>query len=409
MFHYHGKMYFLHRDNMANHVLFFLVSVLTLTFTAPLCAQSLSDLYDHTRNQLTRINDSRPDKMERNVKALNDWLQGPISLQFSTLPSQSVGGTDEYEVGVFLPFKPPSRREVDRQQSQLARTVSAMQEQRFSLLVSGLVRQALWKRITAQTEYEGLLDKQAWISSLDNTMEAYLKSGEIDRATYLRWEQEKLTHSLAVKQAQITLQSATRYYRQIAGTESLPVQPVENVVKNAPSLLQNHPELTLLVLSQQQLDINYDLADQSLAPWMLGVIARQLRGPAGNDNLLGVNINIPISGSGTTSVNDHALWQDARNTLTNALAETHARLSLQLNDAINEYEYANEAVSVLYRQMQIGEEITALYANQQQSLPRVLWLEQLIAQQDRRLEHEKMKIHLAQAASKINQIAGVTL
>ncbi|MDB2330439.1 hypothetical protein N9V74_01870 [Alteromonas sp.] len=394
---------------MANHVLFFLVSVLTLTFTAPLCAQSLSDLYDHTRNQLTRINDSRPDKMERNVKALNDWLQGPISLQFSTLPSQSVGGTDEYEVGVFLPFKPPSRREVDRQQSQLARTVSAMQEQRFSLLVSGLVRQALWKRIAAQTEYEGLLDKQAWISSLDNTMEAYLKSGEIDRATYLRWEQEKLTHSLAVKQAQITLQSATRYYRQIAGTESLPVQPVENVVKNAPSLLQNHPELTLLVLSQQQLDINYDLADQSLAPWMLGVIARQLRGPAGNDNLLGVNINIPISGSGTTSVNDHALWQDARNTLTNALAETHARLSLQLNDAINEYEYANEAVSVLYRQMQIGEEITALYANQQQSLPRVLWLEQLIAQQDRRLEHEKMKIHLAQAASKINQIAGVTL
>jgi cobalt-zinc-cadmium efflux system outer membrane protein len=402
-------MYFLHRDNMAKHVIFFLVGIFTLTFVVPLHAQSLSDLYDHTRNQLTRIHDSSPDKMGRNVKALNDWLQGPISLQFSALPSQSAGGTDEYEVGVFLPFRPPSRREVDRQQSQLARSVSAMQEQRFSLLVSGLVRQALWKRIMAQTEYEGLLDKQAWITSLDNTMEAYLKSGEIDRATYLRWEQEKLTHSLAVKQARISLQSATRYYQQITGTESLPVQPEEYVVKNAPSLLQNHPELTLLVLSQQQLDINYDLTDQSLAPWMLGIIARQLRGPAGNDNLLGVNINIPISGSRTTSVNDQALWQDARNTLTNALAETYARLSMQLNEAVNEYEYANEAVNVLYRQMQIGEEITALYANQQQSLPKVLWLEQLIAQQDRRLEHEKMKVHLAQAASKINQIAGVTL
>ena len=240
-------------------------------------------------------------------------------------------------------------------------------------------------------------------------MEAYLKSGEIDRATYLRWEQEKLTHSLAMRQARISLHTATRYYQHITGTEALPVQPIENVVKNAPSLIHNHPELTLLVLSQQQLDINYDLADQSLAPWMLGVIARQLRGPAGNDNLLGVNITIPISGSGTTSVSDYALWQDARNTLTNALAETYARLSLQLNEAVNDYEYAVEAVNVLYRQMQIGEEITALYASQQQSLPKVLWLEQLIAQQDRRLEHEKMKVNLAQAASKINQIAGVTL
>jgi len=409
MFHYHGKMYFLHRDNMANHVLFFLVSAIALTYIAPLKAESLSDLYDHTRNQLTRINDSRPDKMERNVKALNDWLQGPITLQASALPSHSTEGTDEYEVGVFLPFKPPSVREIDRQQSQLARTVSAMQAQRFSLLVSGLVRQALWKRVMAQTNYDGLLRKQAWITALDNTMEAYLESGEIDRATYLRWQQEKLSHKLAVKQASITLKSAVDYYHHTVGTDALPTEVVEDVAKNASSLLQHHPELRLIALSQQQLDINYDLADQSLSPWTLGLIARQLRGPAGNENLLGVNINIPISSSGTTTANDHALWQDARNALTNALAETYASLTWQLNEATIEYEYANEAVNVLFQQVHIGEEITALYGKQQQNLPKVLWLEQLIAQQDLRIEQEKMKVRLAEAASKINQIAGVTL
>ena len=61
------------------------------------------------------------------------------------------------------------------------------------------------------------------------------------------------------------------------------------------------------------------------------------------------------------------------------------------------------------KQVALGEEISALYSQQANSLPKVVWLEQLLAQQDTILALEKMKVRRAQAASKLNQIAGVAL
>jgi len=181
------------------------------------------------------------------------------------------------------------------------------------------------------------------------------------------------------------------------------------VIPNIDNAIQTHPELTLLLLSQQQLNLNYDFADQSLAPWTLGIIARQLKGPAGNNNLLGVSVNIPLTGSDTTSVNDYALWRDASNALNGSLATTYARIQQQLSETTATYEYTKEAEKVLSKQVTLGEEIAALYLKQADSLPKVVWLEQLLSQQDTILALEKMKVRRAEAASKLNQIAGVAL
>ncbi|WP_269518656.1 hypothetical protein [Alteromonas sp. BMJM2] len=372
-------------------------------------AKTLPDIYNGARHRLTQLYQNNPDHIGHKVKAVNQWLQGPASLQLVALPSNTSNGEDEYEIGVFLPFRSPQGRALDKQQSEIAQRFAEAREQRFSLLASGLFREALWRRVMAQTEFEGLKKKQKWINSLDVTLQQQAQSGELNRATLLRWEQEKLSHQLTLSQAKITLSNAQHYYQQITGTQELPSTLQETLIPNIDQAIQTHPELNLLSLSQQQLDINYNLADQSLAPWTLGIIARQLKGPAGNNNLLGVSVNIPLTGSDTTSANDYALWRDASNALSEALATTYARIKQQASEVTANYQYTQEAEKVMAKQVALGEEISALYSQQTSSLPKVVWLEQLLAQQDTILALEKMKVRRAQAASKLNQIAGVAL
>lgn len=391
------------------HYLTFLFFSVLLMVSGSSVAKTLPDIYDGARTRLTQLYQNNPDQIKHKVKAVNQWLQGPASLQLVALPSNTSNGEDEYEIGVFLPFRSPQGRALDKQQSEIAQRFAEAREQRFSLLASGLFREALWRRVMAQTEFEGLKKKQKWINSLDVTLQQQAQSGELNRATLLRWEQEKLSHQLTLSQAKITLSNAQHYYQQITGTQELPNTLQETLTPNIDQAIQTHPELNLLSLSQQQLDINYNLADQSLAPWTLGIIARQLKGPAGNNNLLGVSVNIPLTGSDTTSANDYALWRDASNALSEALATTYARIKQQASEVTANYQYTQEAEKIMAKQVALGEEISALYSQQANSLPKVVWLEQLLAQQDTILALEKMKVRRAQAASKLNQIAGVAL
>ncbi|MEQ3638328.1 MAG: hypothetical protein ABNH03_01110 [Alteromonas sp.] len=391
------------------HYSSFLIFLVLLLASGNGIAKTLPDIYDGARTRLTQLYKNNPDQIKHKVKAVNHWLQGPASLQLVALPSNTANGEDEYEIGVFLPFRSPQGRALDKQQSELTQRFIKVREQRFSLLASGLFREALWRRVMAQTEFEGLQEKQKWIDSLDVSIQKQSQSGELDRATLLRWEQEKLSHQLTLSQAKITLSNAQQYYQQITGTEELPSMVQETLTSDINKAIQTHPELNLLSLSQQQLDINYNLADQSLAPWTLGIIARQLKGPAGNDNLLGVSVNIPLTGSDTTSVNDYALWRDASNALNEALATTYARIKQQVSEVTASYQYTQEAEEVMAKQVALGEEISTLYSQQTNSLPKVVWLEQLLAQQDTILALEKMKVRRAQAVSKLNQIAGVAL
>ncbi|WP_338519671.1 TolC family protein [Alteromonas gracilis] len=381
--------------------------MLLLFLTGVSQATSLSVLYDNTTQRLKRVYDVNPEKLQNNADAINHWLQGPASLQLIALPSQEQGGTDEFEVGVFLPFRSLAARELDNQQLALTEAFDIARDKRFSLMTSGLVREALWRRLVARAQVDGLQAKQVWIESLDTLILQLQKTGELDQAAFLRWQQEKLTQQLALRKAHISLERAQLHYRRVMGTDELPEQTTEALSDRLDEKLQAHPELKLLLISQSQLDLNLTQSDQSLSPWTLGLIARQLRGPTGSENLVGVSINIPLSDG--TPVSNYASWKEAHNTLNHALAETYTTLQLQLSEALQEVDYLSEALLVLEQQVNLGEEITALYQKQKDALPKTFWLEQLIAQQDLKLDFAMYKVRYAEAISKVNQVAGVTL
>ena len=396
---------------MNTRYLFILLSFLvsSLFSISSVAAETLSAITNNTTQRLKQIYNVNPEKLQDNVKSINRWLQGPASLQLIALPSNTQGGTDEYEVGVFFPFRSPAGRELDAQQLSITNALDNLQETRFRLMTSGLIREALWQRLFAKAEVDGLLKKQEWIASLDGVIAGLAKTGELDRIASLRWQQEKLSQQLALKKAQMALEKAQKQYKQVTGTDVLPEQVTEVLAGDLENKLQTHPELRLLTLSQSQIDMNLAQSDQSLSPWVLGVIARQLRGPAGNENLLGVSINIPLTGTNTTTASDYAVWQDASNAMTEALAQTYTRLLLQMNEATNDYALSSEAQETLTEQVAIGEQITSLLQDQADSIPKVYWLEQLIAHQDLLIEQAQMRIRRQEAIAKMNQIAGVVL
>ena len=396
---------------MNTRYLFILLSFLvsSLFSISSVAAETLSAITNNTTQRLKQIYNVNPEKLQDNVKSINRWLQGPASLQLIALPSNTQGGTDEYEVGVFFPFRSPAGRELDAQQLSITNALDNLQETRFRLMTSGLIREALWQRLFAKAEVDGLLKKQEWIASLDGVIAGLAKTGELDRIASLRWQQEKLSQQLALKKAQMALEKAQKQYKQVTGTDVLPEQVTEALAGDLENKLQTHPELRLLTLSQSQIDMNLAQSDQSLSPWVLGVIARQLRGPAGNENLLGVSINIPLPMGEGNSANNYASWKATRDELTEALAETYTRLQTQLNDALQQVNYLTEATNNLEEQVELGVEIADLYQQQGSVLPKTFWLEQLIAQQELKLTLSLNRLRRAEAISKVNQIAGVTL
>ena len=396
---------------MNTRYLFILLSFLvsSLFSISSVAAETLSAITNNTTQRLKQIYNVNPEKLQDNVKSINRWLQGPASLQLIALPSNTQGGTDEYEVGVFFPFRSPAGRELDAQQLSITNALDNLQETRFRLMTSGLIREALWQRLFAKAEVDGLLSKQEWIASLDGVIASLAKTGELDRIASLRWQQEKLSQQLALKKAQMALEKAQKQYKQVTGTDVLPEQVIEALAGDLENKLQTHPELRLLTLSQSQIDMNLAQSDQSLSPWVLGVIARQLRGPAGNENLLGVSINIPLPMGEGNSANNYASWKATRDELTEALAETYTRLQTQLNDALQQVNYLTEATNNLEEQVELGVEIADLYQQQGSVLPKTFWLEQLIAQQELKLTLSLNRLRRAEAISKVNQIAGVTL
>ena len=71
--------------------------------------------------------------------------------------------------------------------------------------------------------------------------------------------------------------------------------------------------------------------------------------------------------------------------------------------------YLTEATNNLEEQVELGVEIADLYQQQGSVLPKTFWLEQLIAQQELKLTLSLNRLRRAEAISKVNQIAGVTL
>lgn len=372
-------------------------------------AESLNQLAENVALRFERNYAANPKHVEQTVKTVNRWLQGPVTFQGFALKSDLTTGNDELEAGVFLPFRSPEGRNLDAQQMSLSDEISALRKQRLKLVVSGLVREALWTRLTNETQLSGLTQKSEWIARFDSVIESLYAQGEISRLVYLHWQQQKLSHHLKRVEAQFATEQSINYYTQVTGTDSVPSAYNETLVTQPYNAISQHPELKLLSLSQSQIDLNLDMSGNVSVPWTLGMIARQLRGPTGNENLLGLYVNIPLPVNDSLSATNYAAWKDARDAVTEMTVETYAHLQQQLGQAMSDYQYLKEAQTLIQQQVALADEIEQYYLEQKASLPQLLWLEKLIEQQDMRIALMMNRVKRNESIARINQVAGVSL
>ncbi|MEE4246840.1 MAG: hypothetical protein V2I33_15620 [Kangiellaceae bacterium] len=394
---------------MKNSSTTIVICLLLSSLSALSNAASLKDIYKSTYDQLYKQYFLSNSELSNGINNINEWLQGPITAQVSALESHGAADADEYELALVIPFRSPSGRSLDKKQKLLEQEILERRKQRFGLYVSGLLRQSIWQWRIAETEFTWLKNKQVWLKDLAVSVDRLQKAGEIDQASFLQWRQQNLAHQMRLKRAELTLAQAKANYRSITGSESLPDNVVETMVERRDLQIMRHPELLLLQLTESQIELSYRQSQVSLQPWQVGIVGRQFNSVLGTESLVGVTFSIPISSNQSTSANNYSEWKKARDALSDTKLETYTQLKRQLTNALHHYSYLSEAQNLLQKQVDLGVKINAIYSKQKTDLPRSYWLEQLIKQQDLKLELEKNRTALSEAVSKINQIVGITL
>ena len=175
------------------------------------------------------------------------------------------------------------------------------------------------------------------------------------------------------------------------------------------SVLNRHPDLVLLRLSMQQATLALNASSHSASPWTVGMVARQLRGPSGNENLVGVSVDIPLSIGNENSQADVNDWQTSMASMQNALTETQLALLQQLKQSQRELTQVQYEVQILERQVALSQAISQQQQQQQGEVAQQLIIQSLLEQQNLTQELALANLKIAEIKAKINQISGKAL
>ena len=83
------------------------------------------------------------------VSSTQQWLAGPLELQLTALNSNEAYGTDEYEISINANINSLATQNINKQISQLQRSLNITLAQAQLLFFSGITREVLWERLLA--------------------------------------------------------------------------------------------------------------------------------------------------------------------------------------------------------------------------------------------------------------------
>lgn len=385
-----------------------LLSILTPFFILSGNVQALT-LAELQASAQQHLQQAQQDSTQQRYAKLSSWLAGGVSLQASAMQSNQSLGTDEYEVGLFVPINSPTARTTVKQQNALTMQLTEALDQRFALFTSGLIREALWQRVMAQKSYDLEQQKQAWLAQQLADNKIRFEAGELTQVAWSQWQLQALYAERAFAIAEAKLEQAVGYYRDVTGTDELPEQFIETPSDDPMSVLNRHPDLVLLRLSMQQATLALNASSHSASPWTVGMVARQLRGPSGNENLVGVSVDIPLSIGNENSQADVNDWQTSMASMQNALTETQLALLQQLKQSQRELTQVQYEVQILERQVALSQAISQQQQQQQGEVAQQLIIQSLLEQQNLTQELALANLKIAEIKAKINQISGKAL
>jgi hypothetical protein len=399
----------MHRTtHCTSQIILFFVFMMTSLLAYGQTQVSLSQLRERVQSQLAQQHGALTDT---SAVAVQRWLDGPVTLQLSTLQSTEAGGSDEYEIAVNMPMSSAAAVGLKDEFKVTNDNLLLVNHLRQQLSVSGIVRNLVWERTLAQQKVTSLEDKLRWFDTFRETLQKQGDVGELSRIALLVWQQNYLLVKRELLAARSELSLVKAQYVQLTGLQDLPLDINEGLSDKVSTSPDTHPDIRALQLEHQLALQTFNLSTSSNQGWQLGLMAKQLESNGFSEQQVGVSVGIPLGFTQSTNVQSLATWKQAEKS--NAMALMNRRIDIQqsLRKALAQQQLLQQQIILLEQEVALGQQIQDQWMalNTASELAQGAWLTELIRQKDLTYELAKTRLLLNQQNARINQISGIPL
>ena len=339
------------------------------------------------------------------------WLAGLPSVSVSYLDSSERTGTDETELALDLPLNSPRQRRVDRSLRQLDEQLREAHAHNRRLLLSGLIREAVWSQRIAAEQADSAGRKMTLLRRLEQRQRELHAGNAISTYALLLVEKELVDAELQQMEFKRAAQQWMQRYRQLTGLGVIPEQIEEPEPVAGAFRPQQHPAWVALDLGWLQRQQLLLAASPQAEPWNLSLYAKQLDSPALEENQYGLGLEIPLTFLRVARASDNSQWlEESRRT-----SLEKDRLALELegrwNRLVAEGRALREGQDLLQRASELGREIAREVKDLQASneLEEEIALRRIMEAIDGRAEVAVNRLRIAQNVAMRRQAAGLAL
>lgn len=343
------------------------------------------------------------------VSSTQKWLAGPLELQLTALNSNEAYGTDEYEISINANINSLATQNINKQISQLQRSLNITLAQAQLLFFSGITREVLWERLLAAQAVSGLEQKLDWINTYIKQLTEQVSANEASHYALLIAQQLHLAVQTELFSAEQKKQLTERRYHEVFGTQFLPSEFEEDT--DTPPQLATHPSVRLAEL-QHELALNaHKLAASSASAWQLGLMLKHINTAGMSEQQLGISLGIPITLGKDYSVLTSTEWVLAEQAFRQESVARQASLQQQYNLADTTLRILNQQHAMLEQQVELGKQITQQLSliSQRNELEQSAWFNEIAKQLDLKNALEHSRLLCLQQQAKLHQIAGIPL
>tara|TARA_R110001592_G_scaffold1212_2_gene7156 strand:+ start:23396 stop:24643 length:1248 start_codon:yes stop_codon:yes gene_type:complete len=244
------------------------------------------------------INDQKNGQHEKIKIEKPSWLASSPKIGVSYLKSDLQLGSNEAEVNISLPIKSWLQRDIDEKLYTSSHFTRALQIENKGLMLSGVIREQLWKIELAEDKKNNLKQKLSFLTKLEKQYQELFQSASINHYPLLLIKKEKLDSQMAQLEIEQTVAQLYHQYSLLTGFTSLPKDINEQSLESDISLnklLTNHPQIKKLDQDWFEQKQQLKLTSNQSESWHLSINAKSLNTSNISETQLGIAAEVPLT------------------------------------------------------------------------------------------------------------------
>jgi hypothetical protein len=344
------------------------------------------------------------------IAQVSNWLTELPTVNLSVLNSTQSEGSDEWELGVNLPFKTPTRKRLDKQLANLSVKVANTVKTEQALLFSGLIRESIWNHQIAAKKLEIEQFKMQWLEKQRKAANLLSESNGT-RLDVLLVEHQINQTKVQLLELKKEVNTRLKQFQNITGVVQVPADFYETVPLMQVDRLQNHPGFRQLQLAVEHSEINFELAGKANTPVNLILSTVATRSPGYDDRQYGVGVAVPFGTTHRKSQQELSSWQQEQASLNQQINQFKQQFESEMIRLQSEHQFLREKQPLLEQQsiqtQQIFQQLEQLRASNEMN--QGLYYQHMVNLLSNIYLAELNQLYINQNQSRQQQLAGAPL